>query len=524
MLKVMLVDDEPFILQGLSVLIDWKGLGYEIVKSASNGLEALEYLREAPVDLILADVKMPGMTGIELLKRVRSEKAEEVYFAFLSGYQDFEYTRAALCNSCVDYILKPVSRKELTELLERVRRLHAKDARQRMEAERQEKALFARNLISILRGKYDSINLQYVRERLCARGCMRYVGIEIDGRSPDAARLTDGEMRQWQRQLYQTGLELMGERGYHCIFDVHWQESRYDVGLIYSDDMAEAAGLSEQEYLDGLLEKIRRKMAVPVIMLVGSRVKELSALSDSFRSVAVVRSFQDFRLSAGNGTAAGNAMCKKTLDALLTAVEQNEKESIGASVERLYEEMNGGGMDAELVHVNINYLLFGLVHLATLQAENVDQEEILRFIAGNAFDEGTIRGSSRHLTHFACEYADYLAQLRSKGTRGILAEIEREVRNRYAENLTLKELSRKYYVNTAYLGQVFRKNYGISFKDYLNNCRMERAAELLMHSDMKISEIAERVGYHDMDYFIDRFVVAKGCTPARFRKRLLEEE
>lgn len=524
MLRVMLVDDEPFILQGLSVLIDWNGQGYEIVKSASKGLEALEYLRKNRVDLIIADVKMPGMTGVELLERVRSERSADVYFAFLSGYQDFAYTRAALCNSCVDYILKPVSKKELTELLQRVRRLHAKDTRQRMEAERQEKALFARNLISILGGKYDSINLQYVRERLRAGGCLRYVGIEIDIRSRDAGKLTDEEMRQWQRQLYQTVQELLGDYGYHCIFDVHWRESQYDVGLIYSDDMADAAGQGEQEYLDGLLKQIRQKVAVPVIMLVGSRVRELSELSDSFRSVAVVRSFQDFRLNAVNGTAAGNAMCKQTIDAILSAVEQNEKEKIGSYVGQLYEEMNGGGMDVELVHVNINYLLFGLVHLAALQAENVDQEEILRFIADNAFDEGTVRGSSRHLFHFACEYADYLAQLRSRGTRGILAKIEREVRDHYAENLTLKELSRKYFVNTAYLGQIFRKSYGISFKDYLNNCRMERASELLIHSDMKISEIAERVGYHDMDYFIDRFVVARGCTPARFRKKLREDK
>lgn len=523
MLRVMLVDDEPFILQGLSVLIDWGAQGYEIVKTASNGPEALEYLKKDRVDLIIADVKMPGMTGIDLLERVRREQSDDIYFAFLSGYQDFAYTRAALCHSCVDYILKPVSRKELTDLLQRVRRLHAKDERQRMEAERQEKALFSRNLISVLGGKYDDINLQYVRERLRARGCLRYVGIEIDGRSPDAAMLQEDELRQWQRQLYQVGLELMGDYGYHCIFDVHWRESRYDVGLIYSDDMAEAAGQTEQEYLDGLLEKIRRKVAVPVIMLVGSRVKELSELSDSFRSVAVVRSFQDFRLSTAGTPVAGNAMCKKTIDALLSAVEENEKEKIRVYTEQLYEEMNGGRMDTELVHVNMNYLLFGLVHLAALQAENVDQEEILRFIGSNAFDEGTIRGSSRHLLHFVCEYADYLAQLRSKGTRGILAEIEREVRNRYAENLTLKELSRKYFVNTAYLGQVFRKNYGISFKDYLNNFRMERAAEFLIHSDMKISEIAERVGYHDMDYFIDRFIVARGCTPARFRKKLRED-
>lgn len=104
-------------------------------------------------------------------------------------------------------------------------------------------------------------------------------------------------------------------------------------------------------------------------------------------------------------------------------------------------------------------------------------------------------------------------------SRGVLAEIEREVRENYAENLTLRELSQKYYVNSAYLGQLFRKKYGISFKEYLNNYRMEQAAQKLLRTDDKIYQIAQEVGYKDLDYFINRFIAAKGCTPAKFRKQ-----
>ena len=98
----------------------------------------------------------------------------------------------------------------------------------------------------------------------------------------------------------------------------------------------------------------------------------------------------------------------------------------------------------------------------------------------------------------------------------MLGEIEREIRENYAKNITLKSLSEKYYVNSAYLGQLFRKKNGQSFKDYLNNYRMERAADLLLHTDKKIVEIAEEVGYHDLDYFVNRFILVKGCTPAKF--------
>ena len=130
-----------------------------------------------------------------------------------------------------------------------------------------------------------------------------------------------------------------------------------------------------------------------------------------------------------------------------------------------------------------------------------------------------MRGSKKHLTRFACEYGEYLAQLRKKVSHGVLASVEREVRENYAENLTLKELSEKYFVNAAYLGQVFRKKYEVSFKDYLNNYRMEKAAQLLIRTDKKIYEIAEEVGFRDLDYFVNRFIAAKGCTPAKFRKQ-----
>ena len=100
----------------------------------------------------------------------------------------------------------------------------------------------------------------------------------------------------------------------------------------------------------------------------------------------------------------------------------------------------------------------------------------------------------------------------------MLGEIEREIRENYAKNITLKSLSEKYYVNSAYLGQLFRKKNGQSFKDYMNNYRMERAADLLLHTDKKIVEIAEEVGYHDLDYFVNRFILVKGCTPAKFRR------
>lgn len=117
MLRVLLVDDEPFIL-GMKELIDWEDEGFEIVGSAADGEEALLFLQNHDADLILADIKMPIMDGLELLRKLRiSEKYRDIYFIILSGYADFQYAQEAIKYACNDYILKPVEKEKLVQAL-----------------------------------------------------------------------------------------------------------------------------------------------------------------------------------------------------------------------------------------------------------------------------------------------------------------------------------------------------------------------------------------------------------------------
>ena len=177
----------------------------------------------------------------------------------------------------------------------------------------------------------------------------------------------------------------------------------------------------------------------------------------------------------------------------------------------------------QLPNFMINYLLFQFIHLASEQDDNVNQQEILRLISESSFKTGIERGSRAHMTRFCCEYGDYLSQLRKNVSRGVIGMVEKEVRDNYATNITLKSLSEKYYVNSAYLGQLFRKKYGQSFKDYLSNYRINEAAKQLLKTDKRISQIAEDVGYKDNDYFIRKFIEIKGCTPSKYRKNSRNE-
>lgn len=522
MLKVLLVDDEPFIMEGLSVIIDWGKEDFEIVGKVSNAFEALELLQKEDIDLVISDIRMPEMTGLELVEKVYGEKISDAYFVMLSGYNDFRYVRTALQNECLDYMLKPISKDELLKVLDRVRKYYEINRKKRMDSSIMEREVFAKNMIPICRGSYRSDNVEYVRRYLGQSKGFRYISVELDERDSSLKNVGGGKKRQMQKELYQKCLLLFPGKEYLCMFDVSLREQSYNVGIIYSTDMMDGQPrLSEQEYLVKLQRELKASVNFPIIIIAGSKVEKIEDIADSCKIVLMSYSFRNFDLRENpDRNLTDNLVNKQLIDALVRAVKVNDKESIASGCTELFEEMKSDKLDARMINMGINYLMFELLHMASEQDENINQREVFRFINESALEQVDTDAGKENITGLLLEYGDYLMQLRANQSRGVLSQIEEDLKTNYRDNLTLKDLSKKYYVNAAYLGQSFKKQYGESFKDYLNRIRIEAAVEMLMYSDKKIYEIAEEVGYKDLDYFINKFIALKGCTPAKFRKQV----
>ena len=529
MLKVLLVDDEPFILQGLQVLVDWEKEGYEVPLTAANGEEALHILLEQHVDLVISDINMPVMTGLELLRQIRQVHTLDAWFVILSGYAEFSYAQEAMRYDCTDYILKPVEKDVLISLLRKVSAMKKTLDQETEEGKKNKKAYLDRNLIALVLGKYDHKVLDYLQKHMQFSDEMRYIEVQLDTETA-TEDFSDEEKRGYLRKLYEACIDFLKENANHCVIDVAGNEKIYDVGFLYCDYMAKQRQLSEKAYLEAFLKYLKEVTKLPVIMLVGKTVTAVEAIPKSYGTAYMLRSLQGFRKKKeiyyyeeeAQVTDGGILLCIKSIDELIAAIEQNDHMLIRQRVDAFYMEMQTIGVTGETMNLNINYLLFQLIHLASEQDNDVNQEEILRLIGESTFEEGVMRGSKTHLVRMTCEYGDYLAQLRKNVSRGVLGEVEKEIRKNYAQNLTLKELSERYFVNSAYLGQLFRKKYGCSFKDYLSQYRMEEAAKLLLRTGQKIYQIAEEVGFKDVDYFVNRFIAVKGCTPAKFRKQSAE--
>lgn len=201
MMKVMLVDDEPFILQGLSVIIDWEKEGCEIVKKASDGQEALHYLRENEVDLIITDIRMPKINGIELLETVRNEKLSEAYIIILSGYNDFKYAQAAIRYSAMEYILKPVQKEQLIENIRRVAKKRENMIQEEMDSQRMQRGYLLQNMTALLQGKGKEQNISYVKENFRCGGGVRYLHICLNDLSA-LDEMSDEEVSELKDRIY----------------------------------------------------------------------------------------------------------------------------------------------------------------------------------------------------------------------------------------------------------------------------------------------------------------------------------
>ncbi len=520
----MIVDDEPFIAQGLKVLINWKRQNFEIVKIAENGLEALEYLRENKIDLVITDIKMPVMNGIELVQKVKEEKISDAYFVILSGYNDFKYARDAIRYGCLDYLLKPIKKDELLGILHKITDMSQENIKIEKHHEETETAYFQKHLMALIIGKYDEAGLEYIKNNMKLSEGVRYVIIE----RPDIeeSEVAEGGVLQYRRELDELAEQMLGADKKHLFYDVALNHGSYDTGLIYCDYMAQEKNMDDMEYLAYLQKTLAESLCSDIRIISGKKVPDISSLSKSYSSACILKSqevFHELRpvvtyekeMSVNPGK---EMIFKNSIDELIRAIELNDETLIHKCVNSFYDDIGAAGL-GNSVSLNINYLLFQLIHMAVELDDEIDQEEILHRISESSFDDGFKRGSSKHMYKFACEYADYLQQLRKNMSHGILKDVEKDIKEHYSENLSLKKLSEKYFINCSYLGSLFSKKYGVSFKDYLTNYRINEAAKMLINTSDRIVDISSAVGYKNSDYFIRKFIEVKGVTPSQYRRQ-----
>jgi len=523
----MIVDDEPFIRQGLRILIDWEKYGYQVIAEAANGKEAIRLLENQTIDLVVVDIKMPEMDGLELIAYVREHISSVTRFIILSGYYEFGYAKQAIQYKVTDYMLKPVQKEELIETLVKVRRDFEQGRKEKKVQQEKNRIIYDINLMNVIYGNYGRESLDYVKQYITNSKYMRYISFELDEADDAFNKLAFEEKIEVQDKYYKQLLVILAKYSYHVISGVNKREGYFDIGFIYIKEIAETTCIKDKDYFISLYNQIKRIQPYALQVFIGQHVEGIEKISDSYHSIAIARSFHNFS-EAKHDIAYYDEVAykkvnqfgvgKKLIEELILYVKTNEIHLIEQSVDKIYKELQEKLIEPKFISANIYYLLYCLIDLAKGLDNEADQQEILQYLGKEAFDKLAAGGSPVHFKRFAIEYSNYLEQLRVNASKGgMLLKIEKDIEAHYMNNLSLRSLGDKYYINSVYLGQLFKKEYGVPFKDYLNNFRLNKALQMLETTNERVYAIASQVGYNNPDYFISKFVQLNGVTPHQYR-------
>ncbi len=518
--RVLLVDDEEDIREGISRKMDWLGLGFSLVGEAANGQDALELAESLRPDVILTDIKMPFMDGLELC-RILTDRLPAARFVVFSGFDAFEYAKQAIQMNVVEYILKPINADELSAVLRRL-----KDQLDRERAER-------RN-VELLRSRYTE-NLPVLRELFYANLLDGH--IEPGTERERAARLDiDLQGEEWAVGLAYIGSDrrdALSTLSVQKLLEESLTADRCKLSL-YNDWVAVIVSLTESFTIYDLIRVLDRVCTLAASYLgltltvgVGAPCKELSGMA---RSAAEARTALEYRSMVGRGQViyigdlepdGGQVLTfeeadERTLTAAVRLGSEQEVRDAAAALAGKIREANPSAGQYNL------FLMELVTHLMKMtRRSGVGVEEVF----GTGFSlpiQDSALPSLEELEGWCAErYLRLWTLIRRRQTdsAGQMVEAAKEyIRQHYAESdLSVEKLCAYLHLSSTYFSTLFKRETGTSFTAYVTTVRMEAAAEAIRGTEEKTYLIAQRCGYEDPNYFSYVFKRHFGVTPTKYR-------
>ena len=505
-MRVLLVDDEELTLRYLEKIIDWESLGYSVEGRARNGAEALKQLEEEKWDLLVTDIRMPEMDGLELIEKVRRED-KTLKIVVLSAFSDFEYARRSFGFGISGYLLKPIDEGKLVETLHKIRGEREEESREKLVREGRRKITRE----SLLK---DIILERRSEEELAARMELLDNSLEL-GRFQMLLILIAREGAQDGRIIRGIWEELTGES---CFLLSQAPGRR----ILVTEKSAGSVLIGD--FLQALEERLEGRLFIGV----SGDHEGLGELVEAYGELKILASLNFYSrqnrylLYKKRYREVQNSLdADRERDRLLDEVRQGGAAAgtahIGTLLERM-EEAYGPRLEslflfiATLLTLLRNRLKTGDMSLMVppvIREVNVDQIRSFRDL--------------EELGAFLKELVIQMVEMPVHPLGGDSSELIRSIKEYISENyqrtFTLDELADDVGRSKNYLCRVFKESTGDRIWEYATAFRMEQAKHLLAFSSLKIGEIARRVGYDNSGYFTRVFKSRDGLSPQAYRDR-----
>ena len=527
MYKVIVVDDENVIRKGIVSLIPWKELDCEIAAEFSNGLDVVSYLEENPADIVVSDVKMPGMDGIQLAEYI-CNNYPRLKLIILSAYSDFEYAKQAIRFKVFDFIVKNSFVKEIPIVVKK-----AADA---ISKENEESS----KLVTMQRTVYESITdikekvileylLGYLEDANEIKRKFEALDITLDHYLVVTCEILVEDQLKLENNIH-TNIKRFISLGLEDLFHVSLVVDKELISTVVSlKEKGDKALKQVGDLCNNIMFMIDQFLQINTrfgVSSVHSRLDELSAayresktaLDSVFGNEKNISTYVE--LNAGQDADAVHGICTyKYVEKVVNSLRDKNLAEAGSALDQLLNEYMLENLTVEGIK-NSALSICASCFMLLSAYQKYDSVHIAKEkTIYKKINECKSIHSLREIMHDNIRYIFDAVNADKSNRNQIVLDIDNYLKENYNKQITLKEIASSLHVSSSYLSRLYKREQGETIIEVLNKTRIEMAKKLLRDTSIRISEVANEVGFDDPAYFTHVFTKYVGSTPKDFKVR-----
>ena len=500
MLKVFLAEDEIVMREGIKNNIDWQGEGFEFVGDAGDGELAYPIIQKTRPDILITDIKMPFMDGLELSRLVKHE-LPETKIILLSGYDEFQYAKEAIDIGITDYLVKPVTGAQLIGTLKKIgQKIEEERGKQKQQAPEEARSAGRQRLFRhMVSGKHTYASVfQEAKELGLELIAEQYNIMMLQLFSEEKEDVLPEKIKAFEQEL-----EKYMEQSGNLIVA---KQSRAEYDFVLKGTGQQSLAETTEQVKSLLAEYFRRETAVEYVAALGTPVERFSELQQCYRQTNLcfsrrysVERNQILEEETPGETAAEVLEDVKLGELNISSLSQRQAEAFLYTGTR--EEVSGFVED----------------YFAQLGDGNVksigDAKEMVAYLT-------TVEQTREYIKKLFSAVLDLRSEAVDGKYDGIMQKAKTYINDHFEKDgISLNMVAAEVNLSPSHFSTVFGQEMGETFVEYLTRIRMEKAKELLRTTGKKVTEIAFEVGYRDAHYFSNLFKKTQGCTPGEYRSR-----
>jgi len=510
------VDDEEIELEMMRDIIRWEDMGIYVVGTAVNGKDAMEKIQVIQPDIVLTDIQMPMMNGIELAKQVTAQ-FDWIKIVFLTGHDEFTYVKTALNVGAVGYLLKPLDLDEIDSVMLRVKE-KCEEVRLKNKSIRVTRSNIFKELIyeKNEQRKDNLIESFHRLERRTEPTQYTMVLIRMDDHVEEREMFIEDALNQ-----------LRVFTGQFCMkYQIDWNDVSLREGELAILIDATQEGINRAFWVE-MGQEFQQSLSFTVTLAVSEKydaLENIHVLYDHSKKVLEELFYSGF----GKVIFAGDIQVNFDSDQmppfpeseLIEAVKQLEEGQVVSIVNEYFTRLI-------LLRIRKKYIYDWALDIIDRLQDQIRNQLTETDSAGtrgdlfhSIYDCNTIQEIEEVVVQILKHTIDSMKDRFTDRNEKLVHQISVIIQNTYHEQITITGLSSQVYLSPNYLRSIYKEKTGVTIHEYLTKVRLEKAKEMLGDPSLKVQDIAQKVGYESTSYFISLFLKSQGVTPNEYRKKL----